>query len=84
MNIKPLTFIDIIDDTGRTSSLAIHGRRKNKNKEMMLSVVGGLPHTTDFAPKTIADANKLIAWLNEWKDQQQYAAIYVDTEGQSV
>jgi hypothetical protein len=60
---KPLDFINIREPkTGRTSSLKIHGRRDNG----ILSVVGGLEHNTDFVPNTMEDANKLIAWLEEW------------------
>jgi hypothetical protein len=61
--IKPLTFIEIIDENGRVSSLSIFGNRDNKK----LNVVGSLPHRAAFIPKTENDRNKLVKWLNELK-----------------
>lgn len=60
---KPLEFITIVDLSGRTSSLSIGGRRDNGT----LVVVGGLSHNAEFEPDSIADANRLIKWLEEWK-----------------
>lgn len=59
---------DIVDQTGRVSTLGVYGKRKEKQT---ISVIGGLSHYDEIAPKTIADANKLIQWLQEWKDEQE-------------
>jgi len=67
MTNKPLTFIDLLDETGRTSSLAVYGRRADKAEK--LTSVGGLNHNLAFEPKSVNDAKKLINWLNEWIDK---------------
>lgn len=68
MKIKPLTFISLQHTDGQTSSLAIHGIKKNG--ELTMSVVGGLSHNTDFTPKSIDDCDKLIEFLKEWRKTQ--------------
>jgi len=49
-------FISIVDEIGRTSCIEIVN-------EDVLVVVGVLKHNTEFAPKTVEDAEKLIDWL---------------------
>lgn len=62
---KPLQFIDIVEPgTGRTSSLAINGRRSNR---ALLTVTGGLDHQAAIEPRSIQDADLWIEWLKEWK-----------------
>lgn len=53
-----LEFIDITDDTGRTSALLIED-------DHALKVVGGLEHGLTFRPRTQKDARKLITWLHD-------------------
>jgi len=65
---QPLDFIDLVEpSTGRTSSLAIYGKRKDSDK---LRITGGLEHGDKMIPKTVQDADKLINWLLEWKKTQ--------------
>lgn len=56
----PLTFIDIISNTGRVSSLSFGGNRDNG----FLRVVGNLEHSDSIRPKDEAERAKLIKWLN--------------------
>jgi hypothetical protein len=64
---KPLDFITVRDvKTGRASSLSIHGRRD----EGALTVVGNLEHNARIVPDTVADCDKWIAWLQDWKGAQ--------------
>jgi len=67
--MKDLLFIDLIDETGRVSSLGVYG--KKKQDDLTITVIGGLSHGLDFAPKSIDDANRLIAWLEEWKAKNE-------------
>lgn len=63
--MSALNWIDVIEPkTGRTSALAIGGRDDNG----LLTVTGVLPHGTQIEPKTRADADKLIEWLQAWKE----------------
>lgn len=67
MKNKPISFITIKDvNSGRVSSLGIHGR-DDKNA---LCVIGNLEHNCQFAPTSINGADKLIKWLEEWKAAQ--------------
>lgn len=54
-----LKFIDIQDQTGRTSAV-------EASSPDALEVVGGIRHCDKIQPKTVADAEKLISWLNAW------------------
>jgi hypothetical protein len=69
-NPKPLSFIDLVDETGRTSSLGIYGKKQAAKNKLTICVIGNLPHCTEFTPKTIGDADRLIEWLNDWKESQ--------------
>jgi hypothetical protein len=66
--MKPLDYITVRDTTGRASSLGIYGRQDNPP---MLQVVGNLEHCARFVPDTVADCDKLIAWLQEWKENNK-------------
>lgn len=57
-----LQFITIIDQTGRTSSLA-HGGNAHYQPPATLSVLGNLPHGYTIRPHTEADRVALIQWL---------------------
>ena len=62
---KPIDFITIREPkTGRASSLGIYGRRSDS---ACLRVIGNLEHNAAIVPDSVADADKLIAWLNDWK-----------------
>lgn len=56
----PLTFIEIISNTGRVSSLSFGGNRDNG----FLRVVGGFEHGDSIRPKDKNERNKLVNWLN--------------------
>jgi hypothetical protein len=60
-----LNWIDLVDETGRTSALSIGGRLNPDNK--WLGVTGGLTHGLNFQPKDVANADKMIQWLENWK-----------------
>ena len=55
-----LQFITVIDNDKepRQSSLSISDKAPD-----VLRVVGGLDHGTEFRPKTLADAQRLVDWL---------------------
>lgn len=55
---KTLQFIGLVDDTGRTTSLAFSGKRDDG----FMHVVGVLPHNVGIRPATTNDAIKLIEW----------------------
>ncbi len=59
--LKPLDWIDLEDETGRTSALAINGRKPDA--QGWLGVTGGLPHGLRFRPKDEAAKRKLMEWL---------------------
>lgn len=62
--MKELAFIDLIEPkTGRVSSLTIYGKRDDGT----MRVTGGLEHMAGIAPRSNEDADKLIAWLEDWK-----------------
>lgn len=62
---KPLDFITLREPkTGRVSSISIYGRRDSGT----LTITGNLEHGAQIVPDSIGDANKLIAWLNQWKE----------------
>lgn len=64
-NIK---YIDLVDTEGRTSALGYNYRREDP---AYLCVVGGLSHQSSIQPKTIADAEKMIAWMQNWIQEQK-------------
>lgn len=65
---KPLDFIDVKEpETGRVSSLQIGGTARDNDK---IFILGGLTHGSVIEPKSPADADKLIAWLKNWKKNQ--------------
>jgi hypothetical protein len=68
--MKELMFIDLVDEYGLPFSFSAYGKRRDIRKVNTLGCVSGLNHGTDFVPKTVNDANKLIAWLQEWKSKQ--------------
>jgi len=69
----PLQFIELREpEAGRVSSLSYGGNRDDG----MLRVIGGLNHNAGIVPKTTADADKLIAWLQRWKEQQTLVFIH--------
>jgi hypothetical protein len=73
MKDKPLQFITVRDSqTGRASSLSIHGRQDTTPPSLV--VVGNLEHNAHIRPDSIADADRLIQWLNEWKAAQALQA----------
>jgi hypothetical protein len=59
-----LKWIDLMDTSGRASSLEI-------SEHATIRVTGGLEHNSKIFPKTVQDANNLIAWLERWRNQQQ-------------
>lgn len=59
----PIQFIDLIDDTGRTSALSLNDQWPNSIQT--LKVVGGLSHGLKFQPRTKADSRMLIKWLQD-------------------
>lgn len=66
MKEAELQWIDLIEPkTGRASALSIYGRRKDHAD--FLGITGGLTHGSLIEPKTVHDADKLIAWLKDWK-----------------
>jgi len=68
MNDKPLQFIELVNvATGRKSSIAIHGRL---DTPPALTMVGNLEHNDRITPTTIAEADRLIKWLKDWKALQ--------------
>ncbi len=60
---KPLEFISVVDETGRTSSLALNHGGKNDT----LRVVGVLSHCSEIKPTTSQDRDKLVNFLNSLK-----------------
>lgn len=62
---KPLDFITVVDTNKRQSSLGIHGRKTTDT----LRVTGILEHGAEIEPASIQDADKWIAWLQEWKEK---------------
>lgn len=64
---RPIDFITIRDTKGRASSFSVYGRLYSGS----LTVVGNLEHNAEISPDSIADADKLIKWLNEWKQQAE-------------
>lgn len=61
---KPLDFISLTEpETRRVSSLGIYGNRDDGT----MRVIGGLSHQAGIVPSTKADADKMIAWLQDWK-----------------
>ncbi len=69
MKTKDLQFIDLIEpSTGRTSALSLYGRRNEYANK--LGITGGLEHGSHVTPKTVHDADKLIQWLQDWKQSQ--------------
>ncbi len=68
MEKKNYYFIDIVDHTGRTSALGVNMR----GHEDGLEIIGGLPHCYSIQPKNSVEANKLIAWLEEWKKKNSH------------
>lgn len=54
-----LTFIDIISNNGRVSSLKIGGR----TEKGFLVALGGIEHQESFRPKTERDRQQLIDYL---------------------
>lgn len=61
-HVKPLDFIDLIDSTGRTLSLCIHG---NRDEGRWLRVLGAIPYQVGIKPKNEAACRKLIEWLGD-------------------
>jgi hypothetical protein len=59
-----LKWIDLMDTKGRASSLEI-------SDQATIRITGGLEHNSRIFPKTVQDANHLIAWLEVWRTQQQ-------------
>lgn len=69
MKTKPLEFIDLLEPaTGRASSLSTYGTRKEYADK--LGITGGLSHGSLVVPKTVQDADKLIQWLQDWRQSQ--------------
>lgn len=69
MKTLPLQFIDLLEPaTGRTSSLSVYGARKEYSDK--LGITGGLSHGSQVVPNSKEDAEKLIAWLTDWKTSQ--------------
>jgi hypothetical protein len=65
---KPLEFISVRNlETERTSSISIGGRLDNPPG---LCIVGVLNHNDRIVPNSTQDADRLIAWLQEWKASQ--------------
>lgn len=61
---KPLSFIDVTDiNTERKSSIMTGGKRDKG----ALCIIGNLEHAAEIVPASRDDADKLIAWLQEWK-----------------
>jgi len=72
---KPLQFITLREPaTGRACSLSFAGRLDNGT----LCIVGGLAHNGEIVPDSIADADKLIAWLQEWKHNEEQKELLRD------
>lgn len=63
----PLEWIDLVDNTGRGTSLGIHGQRQEKDQTFALLVTGGLNHGLLIEPRNVEACDKWIAWLQEWK-----------------
>jgi len=69
MKTAPLDFIDLLEPaTGRKSSLSIYGQRKEYADK--IGITGGLSHGSLIVPASVHDADKLIAWLQDWKSSQ--------------
>ena len=60
---KPLKFIDLIDDEGRTSYFSLDG---NATKAGFLNVGCGLAHGANIQPRTKGDAEALIQFLTDF------------------
>lgn len=68
MKTKPLDFISLFEPkSGRTSSLGSYGN----HHENCLCITGGLSHGAMVEPNSVHDADKLIAWLQDWKKDQK-------------
>lgn len=62
---KPLDFIDLRHtNIDHVSSLSINGTLGKGS----MTVVGNLEHNAKIVPRSRADADKWIAWLQEWKE----------------
>jgi hypothetical protein len=69
MKTAPLDFIDLLEPaTGRQSGLSIYGKRKEHADK--IGITGGLSHGSLVVPASVHDADKLIAWLQDWKGSQ--------------
>lgn len=41
------------------------------SKPDALTVIGEIPHGMDIAPRSVAAARKLVAWLERWIERQE-------------
>ena len=58
MNL-PLDFINIVEPNGRMSYFSIHGNSEKNNRNKMMSVGGGLEHSTIHAKPVDVLKNKI-------------------------
>ncbi len=70
----PLTFAKVTDLDGRVSSLGMYGMR---DELVALTVVGVLANNSRIVPASVGDADLLIDWLRDWRDEQFRNAAHV-------
>lgn len=61
--LGPCCFVAVRDQSGRVSSIEV-------SKPDALEIVGVLPHCSKIVPASVEDADKLVAWLSEWRTSQ--------------